>query len=845
MTQVVGIYRQFKMINNRTQLESFKKQLNEITDFLQSNHDALIMGDFNLDFNKINVQNYVHRRLYDELIEITIAFDLTQLIKDITWSRVYQGEMRSSVLDHAYTNVKESIAEIVIEKQPISDHSAIILSTVGKTKIKKKIVYSYECWRNYTKEKLLEEIRTYDLWSLSTLSVQNIVDKLDQILGTIKDKLVPIKKITKPGKWADIPAHIIELKSKLKNLYKRAKKTKSVELHQRSRILEKKIRTEIKLSKTNKIRAEATLGPKNLWKAVKLAKGVTSTEIPPITVDSVTWTNNDEEVAEIMGKRFADKISELSSTTNVNYNQRPYDRKIYNNHEQNWITQEKVTNVMKNLPSKRCSGFDRIPLVFYKDGAEPLEPIITVLMKKIIEDKIIPEQWKVAKVTPIYKKGPKTSPDNYRPISNLCSITKIFEKLVLEQIKAIETLENCDLTGENQHGFKSKRSTDTCGLELQSHISTWCDDGEYVSMTSLDLSAAFDLVDHVLLVKRLRQVGLPIIIVDIIKIWLQNRSFYCDIRGTASFLRPITHGTVQGSILGPVLFAVFISGIYDSVENLTTYADDNFLLNHHKQKEVLIQNTVEGATSVIEWLESNGMIVNTDKTEICIFHIRDYQQCEIKLSGNSIKVSSSIKVLGVIFDSKLNWSEQVRHAVNKANKAKQGLALIRHYFNQEEMMKLTTAYFYSTLYYGSKIWLTSAISRQSKTMLWRVSSYMLRLIYGVQREGISFAELHKHFKRATPMMWGNYTTAQAMWEAVNIQSAKNITAKLTTNLLVEQRREGLLFTRSNKSKIGYNCLSNRLQVVSRRLHNSWQDMTRDSFKMLCKKTFIEEELIRI
>ena len=218
-------------------------------------------------------------------------------------------------------------------------------------------------------------------------------------------------------------------------------------------------------------------------------------------MDNVTWTNNDEEVAEIMGKCFADKISELSSTTNVNYNQRPYNRKIYNNHEQNWITQEKVTNVMKNLPSKRCSGFDRIPLVFYKDGAKLLEPIITVLMKKIIEDKIIPEQWKVAKVTPIYKKVPKTSPDNYRPISNLCSITKIFEKLVLEQIKAIETLENCDLTGENQHGFKSKRSTDTCGLELQSHISTWCDDGEYVSMTSLDLSAAFDLINHVLLIK--------------------------------------------------------------------------------------------------------------------------------------------------------------------------------------------------------------------------------------------------------------------------------------------------------------------------------------------------------
>ena len=116
VTQLAGIYRPFKMTENQTQLNHFRQQLKEITNWLKDEEMCLLTGDFNLDFNKCNVQIYQQRRIYDELLELSYAFELTQLVKEITWARVYQGVIRSSILDHAYTNNEDNILNIRVEK---------------------------------------------------------------------------------------------------------------------------------------------------------------------------------------------------------------------------------------------------------------------------------------------------------------------------------------------------------------------------------------------------------------------------------------------------------------------------------------------------------------------------------------------------------------------------------------------------------------------------------------------------------------------------------------------------------------------------------------------------------
>ena len=127
MDQIVGIYRPFKMLSNISRLAHFKSQITVITNFLDTSKRVLVCGDFNLDYNKRNIQNYAQSRLYDEWIEATVAFDLVQLIKEDTWVRTCQGQVRTSLLDHAYTNVEQVIEETDVNKLEISNHSLKLL----------------------------------------------------------------------------------------------------------------------------------------------------------------------------------------------------------------------------------------------------------------------------------------------------------------------------------------------------------------------------------------------------------------------------------------------------------------------------------------------------------------------------------------------------------------------------------------------------------------------------------------------------------------------------------------------------------------------------------------------
>ena len=424
--------------------------------------------------------------------------------------------------------------------------------------------------------------------------------------------------------------------------------------------------------------------------------------------------------------------------------------------------------VIMGLQKKRCQGFDRIPLVFYVDGAEVLLDIITILMKKIIEDGNVPDQWKVAKVIPIMKKGKSTLVENYRPISNLCSITKILERLILNRIKCIEKIEGCDLSGNHQFGFKTGLSTESACLKLQSQIAEHCDAGEFVAVATLDMSAAFDTVDHLLLTKRLKKMGMPKNLLIVIDSWLSDRFFYCEINGRVSRFTKIKAGTVQGSILGPILYSLFTSQLADLVKYLVTFADDNYQIGTAATEAGAIEDCVSSLNIVITFLRDSGLHINNSKTEVCIFHGRDTCINTVIIDGRLIQVSKVMRILGVYFDSKLTWFSHVSNAINSANKAKQALCIISRYFSSDELLKLSTAYFYSRLYYGAKVWLHSGLNGLLKKKLWQASSRMLQVVDKDYQRRKSFNDLHKLYKRASPLMWSNYTTTISMYNVIHM-----------------------------------------------------------------------------
>ena len=466
-------------------------------------------------------------------------------------------------------------------------------------------------------------------------------------------------------------------------------------------------------------------------------------------------------------------------------------------------------------------------------------------MRKVIVFGQVPEQWKIAKVIPIHKKGSTKNITNYRPISNLSVISKIFEKLLLSRVAHIEVNENCDLTGSAQHGFKKNRSTETACLEIQSRIAQGCDTGKFATMSSLDLSAAFDVVDHALLVKRMTIMGLPGQLIRVIADWLNERSFYCDINGSTSVMKRIYCGTVQGSILGPLLFAIFISPLEDIIAGLVTFADDNYQITIGVTEAESLAGCVIESEKMICWMNNSGLCVNTSKTEICTFNRRDVRISQVVLNGVTLVVNNQIRVLGLIFDTKLCWDLQVGKAIASANKAKQAIKLISVYFTSDELSMLATAYFYSKLYYGARVWLIKSLSARLTLLLWQNSSCMLKIVAKDYCGAFSFLDLHRKYRRATPLMWSNYSNTCAMFNVVCHNTPNYVVPSTILNVLHSTRQLSYTFTRSNQTKIGFNCLSNRFQLVSTRLKQDWSKMSFNTFKICCKREFINEPLDRL
>jgi hypothetical protein len=408
------------------------------------------------------------------------------------------------------------------------------------------------------------------------------------------------------------------------------------------------------------------------------------------------------------------------------------------------------------------------------------------------------------------------------------------------RILEIEEQAGISLTGANQHGFKKERSTITASVEIQSRVSALMDQDQYVAMASLDLSAAFDVVNVDLLLVRLRKMGLPTDVINLLESWLKDRQCYVEVRNSCSQYFDSDDGTVQGSILGPVLFSLFMSPLLEK-EDLISYADDSYLIRGNKNKETALQRLQFQIQKVQNWLTSSGLKVNIEKTEIVIFYKTDTATTSIKLNEIEVYTKKQMSVLGVIFDSKLEWSFQIENSVKKARCALQGLRVLNRYFTTPERLILITSFFYSRLYYGSQVWLIPSLKGVLKSKLFSASGAALRLL----DKDSSFKDLHKKFNRATPTQFQEYTTAISLYDLIKKEIPEDEWINLQFNIQNDRRNARLSFHANNKLKCGFNCQSNRFKSITNEIDKEWIDLTRDAYKTKCKKRLITDKLMSL
>ena len=378
-----------------------------------------------------------------------------------------------------------------------------------------------------------------------------------------------------------------------------------------------------------------------------------------------------EEITNIMGKYFSSVHTPISSDALPNMDE-AYEREINN---MVILRQEVQTRLEKLKVNKACGPDDIHPYVLQKAASAVSVPL-TQIFKLSLNTGECPSDWRTANVTPIHKKGDRTDPSNYRPVSLTSQVCKVFESMVKEHITKHLTLNN--ILSDKQHGFREGRSCLTNLLEIIESWTDILDDDDGVDVAYLDFRKAFDLVSHRHLIYKMSKYGITRQTLNWVEAFLSNRKQKVVIRGTSSELLEVTSGVPQGSVLGPILFLIFINDLpLKVISPLSLFADDSKVFTRIVA-EKNIKNKVKPAPTgnevlqrdlenIKKWADKWKMEFNVDKCKV--MHLGRLNQCqEYSMGGKNLQVTTEEKDLGVLIDNKLEFGNHIRVITNKANR---------------------------------------------------------------------------------------------------------------------------------------------------------------------------------
>ena len=397
------------------------------------------------------------------------------------------------------------------------------------------------------------------------------------------------------------------------------------------------------------------------------------------------------------------------------------------------IGYQQVLEEINNLDSKKASQKADIPIKVIKLNTDIITNFVFHNFNNSLSSSNFPLEMKQADVIPIFKKGDKTDKENYRPISILTILSKIYERLIYEQIYPYFD----HIFSKYQCGFRKGYSAQHCLLSMIEKWRRALDNGENIGALLTDLSKAFDCIDHGLLIAKLSAYGLDRNATKLFYSYLNERKQRVKINMTYSHWDNITTGVPQGSILGPFLFNIYICDLFIQINNIefAGYADDNTPYTSSSEINTVLKSLESVSSKMFKWFSSNHLKANADKCHL----ITNFKSpVKIDISGSTLIGEDRVKLLGVDIDGNLNFDYHVNKLCNKASKKCHALARVCKYMTIEKKRTLMNAFIKSQFSYCPLIWMFH--SRTINQRINKIHERALKLVYCNDRQ-LSFENL--------------------------------------------------------------------------------------------------------
>lgn len=498
-------------------------------------------------------------------------------------------------------------------------------------------------------------------------------------------------------------------------LYRRAMRGKSVSLYNEYRVMRNAITTDLGNAEAQFIRNIIESQPDSAaqWREFRKL-GIVSQRYPsPLTVFDSSVLN--AHYASVSQSEHASTPSELDGL--LGSLPQPPAELLF---EFSRVDQQIVSEVFNGYQSKGV-GIDGISSTMLKLAFPALLPHITNVINSSLSGGIFPESWKHASIIPLAKTRHMTSPSDSRPIAQLCELSKLLEKVVHRQLLAHLTAHN--LIDPYQSGYRKHHSAQTALLGILEDARVAAEGGKVTVLVSFDMSKAFDTIPHDKLLVKLRGIGCSDGVLEWFRSYLSNRRQAVRMEnGNHTDWLLTNTGVPQGSVLGPLLFLIFINDLPGCLKysRHAIFADDTQIYIHAPFAELssYIRLIFKDASSIASWTTANGLNLNPDKTTVIILSSRGYRTRikldelpRLMLNGTSIPYSSHIKTLGIFLDSTLDWNRQVNEMSRRVHFALHSLSCFRKSLTRSVRLQLSQALVLPLFDYGSPL-LTSLTMAQ-------------------------------------------------------------------------------------------------------------------------------------